>query len=348
VLNWSRRPADFRSPLKGTPQLFIRQAEVSWHETGGIVRGALGRVWTRGTPGLSVIDGAQAGLTTRDGLVEGGVFGGFLPDPLQLGLSTGSWTAGAYAFARFFRGKGADAIWVQPELRAGWAVRHGVGSRFEVAASLHSWFGRNFDLHAMAQAGLGSVSSLDVARLDLGIRGGEVFRFVTGVRWRGMPGGEVLEPGSLLFGARSLHADAQALVELNPSLVIAVSGGYSRDWDSGLQSGRVGPELQLPRLLGRGGLAIGYSEELGWIRGRSAYLQATVVPHWRLRIIGRAVGLNYNSPSDGLAGSELGGTLSVELRIATFLWTRASGLVRARVDGTGASGSVNAQLGVEL
>lgn len=348
VLNWSRRPAIFRSPLKGTPQVFVRRAEVSWHERGGVVRAALGRVWTRGTPGLSVLDGAQAGLTTRDGQLEAGAFGGALPDPLSLGFSAGSWAVGAYAFGRFFRGTGADAIWVQPELRAGWSMRNGIGGRFEVAASLHGWVGRNFDLHLMAQAGLGAVNALDVARVDLGVRASDRFRLLAALRYRGTPGGEVLEVGSLFFGARAVHADGQVLFEVSRGLVLAISGGYARDFDTGLSSGRVGPELQLPTLFGKGGLAFGYSEELGWIRGRSGYAQVTLVPHWRVRLIARGVWLNQQGPSDGLAGHELGATASFEARFAPWLWLRLSGLVRARLDKTGAAAQGSAQLGFEI
>lgn len=348
-LNWSRRPPDFRQPLKGSPQLFVRQLEVSWHEAGGRYRGALGRIWTRHTPGLSVIDGAQGGITSDDGDLEAGAFGGLLPNPYDLGFSNGSWTAGAYAFGRFSRGRGADAIWVQPELRAGWASRNGIGGRFEVGASLHTWFGRNVDAHAMVQAGLGAVNALDLARLDVGIRAADRFQLVATARYRGTPGGELLEPGALVLGVRALHADAQAVVELGPSLVVAAIGGYSRDFDSRLDSGRIGPELRLPGLLfGKGGLAVGYSEELGWIRGRTAWLQATLVPHWRVRLLARAIGHHYDAPSNGLIGSEVGATASLEVRFTTFLWLRLSGLVRARVDGTGAAGQGGAQLGVEL
>ncbi len=348
AVNWAQRPADFRSPLKGSPQLFVRQLEVSWHEPGSIWRAALGRLWTRGTPGLSTLDGAQGGLVTRDGRAEAGVYGGALPEPYNLGLSNGSWAAGAYGFGRFFWGQGADAIWLQPELRAGWSNRTGVGGRLEIAASLHGWVGRNFDLHLMAQGGVGDATALDLARVDLGVRGGERFRLLASMRYRGMPGGELIEPGALMGGARAIHADGQVFLELNPSLVVVVVGGWARDWDTGLESGRVGPELQLPRLFGRGGLAIGYGEELGWIRGRTAYVQATLVPHWRVRIIARATGHNYNSPSDGLSGSEVGGYASVEARFATFLWMRVNGLIRTRVDGTGTSGQAGASLGVEL
>jgi len=348
VVNWAQRPQGFRSPLKGSPQLFVRQLEVSWYEPGGSWRAALGRFWPRGTPGLSVIDGAQGALVTKSGNAEAGVFGGMLPEPYNLGVTNGSWVAGAYGYGRFFWGKGADAVWLQPELRAGWANRTGIGQRFELAASLHGWVGRSFDVHVMAQAGLGETTALDVARLDLGLRAGERFRFVAGVRYRGTPFGELIEPGALVAGARAIHADGQLLLELTPGLIVVLVGSWARDSDSAIASGRVGPELQLPRLFGRGGLSIGYGEELGWIRGRTAYVQATFVPHWRVRLVARAVGHNHNSPSDGLAGSEVGGFASVEARFATFLWLRVSGLVRTRIDGTGTSGQAGAALGLEL
>ncbi len=349
VLNWSRRPVVFRNPLKGTPQLFVRQLEVSWRERGSPVRAALGRIWPRGTPGLSVLDGAQAGLTARDGDLEGGVFGGALPNPYTLGLSNGSWAAGAYALARFSHGHGADAVWLQPELRAGWANRTGVGSRFEVAASVHGWVGRYFDLHLMAQAGFGTVSSLDVARADLGVRAGERFRFIASARYRGMPSGELLEPGALIPGARALHTDGQVLFEVSRAFVIGVWGGWARDFDTALASGRVGPELQFPTLFGRvGGLSVGYLEELGWIRGRSGFVQATFVPHWRVRLLARGVWLNYQGHSEGLGGHELGATASVEARFAPWLWLRLSGLVRTRLDTGSAGAQGTAMLGVEL
>lgn len=350
VVNWSRRPAGFRSPLKGTPQLFVRQVELSWHDPDSIVVASVGRTWTRHTPGLSLLDGAQAGLRTRSGSFEGGAFGGLMPDALALGFSTAAWAAGAYAFARFSRGTGADAVWFQPEVRAGWVVRQGNPGRFEAAAALHGWVGRGFDVHVMAQAGFGAQTALDALRLDLGVRPIERLRLLAAARYRGSPIGEVLELGAASSAPRAVHADAQALLELSPAIVLAASGGFAMDLSTSLWSGRVGPELQLPRLFGRGGLAVGYTEELGWVRGRSAYLQASLVPHWRLRFIARAVWLNQGGEglSPGLSGHELGGFVSAELRAASWLWFRVSGLARGRADGTGGAGTLNAALGVEL
>jgi hypothetical protein len=58
----------------------------------------------------------------------------------------------------------------------------------------------------------------------------------------------------------------------------------------------------LPRLFGSaGGLSVGYQEELGWMRGRSAHVQAVVLPASTLRLLGR-VSWFQEEPVSGAAG----------------------------------------------
>jgi hypothetical protein len=164
----------------------------------------------------------------------------------------------------------------------------------------------------------------------------------------------VLETGARGPGARNIHADASVQYELSPALIAGAFFGLARDFESTLTQARLGPELHLPTLLGtRGGMSLGYAEELGWLPGRSAWLQLSVVPAWRFRVMSR-LGWFMQARAPGLhgpAGHELSLWLSVEVRFTHWMWMRVNALLRGNVDGVNApraGTTVGAQLGVEL
>lgn len=333
VLNWSRRPEGFGNPDTRTTQVFVRQLEVGWREAGGHVEVAAGRIWLKHVPGLGIVDGAQAGLRTSSGSVEGGVFGGLLPNSLSLAPSLSQWTAGAWATARFFNGEGADAFWVEPEVRANWVVLDTVGGRFEVGAALHAWLGRLVDGHALAQLGFANATApgfVDFLRLDLGLHPNDRFQLALGARYRGNPYGTLVELGAPTPGARGINADAAALLTLS-SFTVGLNAMVSTDLDSTLTQTSAGLQLQFPTLLGRlGAVGVGFNEELGWLPGRSAWAQLMLSPHWRVRALLRLSWFMQDATASalGVAGHELGASLSVDVRMAAWLWLRLSALGR--------------------
>jgi hypothetical protein len=335
VLAWTGRNQYFSSPYAAPVQVFVRQLELAWRD-GGRFEAALGRIWVRHAPGLTMLDGAQAGIRSSSGDVEGGAFGGLLPNPLTLAPTLTQWTAGAYLSARFYRGEGADAVWVQPEVRLNYAVRDTLGGRFELGAALHAWAGRGFDAHLQAQAAVLGVTApglLDFARLDIALRPSESLRLAIGARYRGNTAGELLEVGAPSPGARGIHGDVAAFYD-RPSFSLGLGANVARDLESELWQARVGPQLTLPRLFGRaGGLSVGYAEEAGWLPGRSAWLQVSLQPHWRFKALLRPSWFMQTPIGSawGLAGHELSIAVALEVKFTGFLWVRGQMLWRQAI-----------------
>jgi hypothetical protein len=99
--------------------------------------------------------------------------------------------------------------------------------------------------------------------------------------------------------------------------------------------GYVGPEIGLPRVLGRsargeGGLAIGYREEFGWYVGRTVYLQASGSIGTRFRALGR-ISYDEERPSGGTTDEpyrEIGFYAFAEGRILRWLSARLTAVGR--------------------
>ncbi len=372
VINFSRRPSlaggpalyggDFESPVRGSTVLLVRQLEISYHSAELPLVARVGRTWTRHTPGLLMLDGAQAGWRNKDDSFEVGAYGGLLPDPVLLGVSTQRVGVGAFLMARFESGKGTAAKLLQLEARAGYAVRPLTGGKIEIALAAHTWVNRNFDAHLQLELGLlGNASTvapgfLDAARLDFGWRPVDALRIFAGGRYQGQQAIDTLELGVTLPGQRALHADLGVTVELSDALWIGASAGTAIEFSNGLNQTRLGPEVTLPHLFGKAiSLGVGYQEELGWLRGRSAWLQLTVTPVSRLRILARGNWFQEQALRDnlGLSGHEVGAALMVDLAITRWLWVRVATLghsqVAAVAGGGGPTGAtVMGQLGGQL
>jgi hypothetical protein len=117
-----------------------------------------------------------------------------------------------------------------------------------------------------------------------------------------------------------------------PGLSAGLTGLLARDIGSALARQMVGPELAFPRLFGpRGGLSLGYLEELGWLRGRSAYAQTVLQPASSLRLLGRVSWFQERPPpevTDMLSTHEMGLFASAEYAPARWLSLRLSALAR--------------------
>lgn len=355
VLNFSHRPDGVRTAYQQTPVLLVRQLEVGFRRAEVPFSGALGRTWLRYAPGLLVVDGAQASWRSKGGGVETGVYGGLLPDAVSLVPSTGQGAAGAFFMGRLALGEGERQTLLQAEARVGYASKTGLGSRLEAAVAGHLYRGSVLDLHVAAELGVGDAQApgaLDAARLDMGLRPSERFRFVGGARYRGQSSSGVLEVGTVSPGQRALHADGAAVFEVSERLWVGLLGGVATDFSSLLLQARVGPEVTLPGLLGRGSaLSLGYVEELGWLRGRHAYVQLVLTGFGRLRVINRTSWFHQQGAAgaEGLAGHEAGTTLGLDVRFLRWLWLRAGLSGRLQLDDpTKAGGLVSVQLGGQL
>jgi hypothetical protein len=330
VLNFSNQSSTFPSPgapapLR-SPQVLVRQLEVGFRRSDVAFSGALGRVWTRYTPGMLVLDGAQASYRAGDWL-ETGVYGGLLPDAVTLTPVLTQWTAGAFAMARFQAGEGADSTLGQAELRAGYAVKDWLGGRVEVGGAMHLYQGRRFDGHLQFELAYGgpnqALAGIDAVRLDLGWRPVEAVRVYLGGRYRGESPAGVQEMGQVSPGLRAIHGDLGASWEVLPWLWLAAQGGGGTDLDAGVLQFRVGPEVTFPSLFGRfGSLAVGYTEEFGWLRAKYAYVQLYFNLFSRVRLVSRTSW--FLQVTRGLAANEIGESINLDVTIFRWLWLRAS------------------------
>ena len=351
VLNFSARPALTHTIYQQSPVLLVRQLELGFRRADLPFSASLGRTWLRAATGLLVIDGAQAAWRFGEGF-ELGAYGGLLPDAARLTITSSQWAAGAFSRIRFSSGTGAAAIVGQISLRAGWSLRDVLGGRAEVSLAGSLWKGQGVEGHVSLELGYGAAQApggLDAARLDFGWRPSEVVRVSGGLRYRGMPTTGLVELGTVSPGQRAIHSDLGITWQASDAVVVAAQGGFASDFDAGLLQARFGPELSLPHLAGLPlGMALGYMEEVGWLRGRHGYFQVNVAPLGLFRVLTRVTWFHQQGTpgATGLESQELGGSFALEL--TPFRYINARLLVMGRAPLTAdrpALGSVGVQLG---
>ncbi len=332
VLNFSSRPDAPRTVYQQTPILLVRQLELGFRRADLPFSAALGRSWLTTGPSLLVLDGAHA--TYRLGVVELGAFAGLLPDGARLTPSTSQWSAGAFSRVQLVSGEGSAATIVQLSGRAGYALRDTVGSRFEAAVGGGLWAGTTFDANASIEVGYGenqAPAGIDAARVDLGYRPNDKLMLFASGRYRGLPVSGLTEVGLISPGLRALHADAMGSYEVSPGVIVGLRGGVASDFSSSLLQARFGPELSMPRLFGLPlALGVGYTEELGWLRGRTAFVSFGVSAGSVFRVTSRT-SLFHQQPvagAEGLNSAEVGQSLAVE--VAPWRFLRARILIMGR------------------
>ncbi len=149
-----------------------------------------------------------------------------------------------------------------------------------------------------------------------------------GYRHAGLTWPQPFEPPA--FPGRTRAADAFASVDVGRVLRVGATGGLAKDLSSTLDRTWFGPELALPRLLGaRGGLTLGYLEETGWLRGRSAYAQVVARPWDPIRLLARASWSHDRGA--GIDRDELGLFASAAADLTRRLALRLSLLSRAAI-----------------
>jgi hypothetical protein len=376
VMAYSRRPDGFRSnypPPSSPVALLVRQLEVGFRRADVPFQAALGRLWARSTPGLLVLDGAQASYRVGDWL-EVGAYGGLLPDPYALTITPTQWSVGAFASLRLTSGKGADSTVGQLELRAGYATKDRLGSRVEVGLAGHLYQGKNLDAHLSAELAYGGLSQafggIDAVRVDVGWRPVEKLHLLLGARYRGGSPNGVVDLGLVSPGQRALHGDLAATYELTPFMTVAVTGGIAEELNSNLNAlspqVRVGPEVSFPGLFGKGsGVSFGYDEQFGWLRARSGYGQVVFLVAGRVRVLSRTTWFQQTpidpttvvvngvpTPGPLVVGAfvnDLGESVNLDISLFRWLWVRASMSGRTALDpesgGARTSGLASLQVG---
>jgi hypothetical protein len=210
-----------------------------------------------------------------------------------------------------------------------------LGDRVELQTGGSAHAGNWLDLFADVRLGFGgtvhSPGGLDGAHLEA------AFRPLARLSISGaFDYSELLVPQTFTpdaWGGRSRHADANASWDFG-LFRAGVSGGAARDVSSGLERAWVGPELSVPRFITpRVSLSAGFQEDVGWLRGRGAWVQAVARPVDSIRLIGR---LSWNQQSNlGLDQDEFGLYVSASKDLTRHIGLRLSALARTAVNFSG-------------
>jgi hypothetical protein len=315
-------------------RFYVWQAQAGWYTAESYSVDA-GRVLPSAVPGATVMDGAIVGRHEGGDAVS--LFGGLVPEPDTLAPTTSRATGGA-AWA-LDRRLGSGLV-LRNEGRIAWVRSPELGDRAELEATGALHQGSVFDVYAGARLGAGGTTHapgyLDGARVELGVRPVTRLSFTGGFDYGGLvvPDQPVI---ATFYPGRTRHADATAFYDLG-QVRLGIDAGHSVDVISSLERTWVGPEVQLPRVFtDRVGLSAGYLEELGWLHGRSAFLQAVARPSRWLRLLGR---LSFTHEESVLLDqTELGGMLSAVAELTDRVGLRVSALYRGVVDTNEASGA---------
>ncbi len=331
---WLARPTPTFRATEDT-RLYVWQAQLGWQPEGRALGLLAGRILPWNVPGGTVMDGAM--LTWRGEALSGGLFGGVVPEPDTLNPGTQRSTAGGYwAWEKRLR---RDLV-VRQEGRLAWVRSPELGSRVELEAGASAHAGSRLDLYGTARLGAGGTGQapglLDGARVEAGLRPFGALSLTGGFEYGGQAVPLAITPPAL--GSRTRRADGSGFWDLG-LLRVGASGGFSRDQLSGLDRTWFGPEVQVPRFFTpRVALSAGYLEELGWLKGRSAFLQTVARPWDRLRLIGR---LSWNhEQSVAMDQDEVGLYLSATAELTNRLGLRCSALGRMGFGLGGEAGSL--------
>ncbi|HET9554301.1 MAG TPA: hypothetical protein VFP50_15160, partial [Anaeromyxobacteraceae bacterium] len=319
---------------KDETRLEVWQAQLGWAPGDRAVALAAGRLLPWSVPGATVMDGAM--LSWRGDGLEAGVFGGLVPEPDTLDPTTRRATGGGYWIVE--KRLRRDLV-IRQEARLAWVRSPELGDRGELEAGASAHAGSALDLFATARLGAGGTAHapgyLDGARVEAAVRPLPRLAVTAGGEYGGLAVPLAIVPPAL--GTRNRRADASALYDLG-MVRAGLTGGTSRDQLSRLERSWAGPEVQVPRLFTpRLSLSAGYLEEVGWLDGRSAWVQVVARPWERLRLIGR---LSWAHESRlGIAQDEAAAYLSAAAELNRYLGLRLTVTGRMGFDASGDGGA---------
>jgi hypothetical protein len=332
AIRWTSRPSSARFRPNDASQLYVWQAGVSRDlgVDGAVV--SVGRVMPWRIPGATILDGATAGW--RLPWLELGAFGGLVPQPSTLGMASDRATGGGYwawdhAFGKelSLRDEGRVAVVRSPEL----------GTRVEAETRAAARLTRALDLSGSLRLGFGgdakAPGNVDAARLEVSTRPIDHLRVAGWLAYDGLEVPGDAEP--MVYPGHARRAEGSVSWDQGRAYRVTLLGGTAKDLSTGLDRGWAGPVIDLPSLFWRGGLSLGYLEEVGWSDGRSAWLQAIVRPWSRLRLLARVSWSHASAVA--LMQDELGAAVSVAADLTRAISARLSITARGPVSGQGNS-----------
>jgi hypothetical protein len=318
-------------------QVYLWEAAFSSRDTGRPFTLSVGRIWPYHTPGLTVLDGAQAGWRRKDGLAEVGVYGGLIPDAVTLYPTGDHYAAGVYFGYTLARSGAGSALKIlQTDGRLGLRGAPGPGVQLELEWALMASVGRWLDFGVQARGAIGggdwSTPTFEAGRVHLAIHPLPTLRIVAAFRYLDTKVDYDALNASLFDPRRTYDANLTLGWEPRPWLALSViSGADSAGGDTASTRGYVGPEVGLPRLFrGQGGIALGYREEIGWYSGRTVYLQVQGAIGARFRALAR-ISYDEERPSGGTGDEpyrEVGFYAFAEGRILRWLTARLTAVGR--------------------
>ncbi|MBI5069166.1 MAG: hypothetical protein HZB56_13095 [Deltaproteobacteria bacterium] len=306
--------------------VLVREASLSWAEPAATWRFAAGRVLPWYIPGGATFDGVQAGWRpSRE--AELGLFGGAVPDLMTTAPGVDRATGGAYWHAE--RQVGGHNL-LRTDGRVAWVKLPASKSRIEAEASFRAWLLRHLDVAGQVRFGMGDYTSpnkLDAARIDVGWVQPQVWSVYGGFRYDDTRVPDLAAPA--LYAGRTRHASGAFSFDRLGWLQLRATGGHAEDPVSKEKRSWVGPEVWMPRALGRwGGAGAGYSEQIGKSSGRSAWVQADLAPGTRFRMLTRASWFMDERPSPLQADHGVGLMAAATADLTPWLRFRLSAMGR--------------------
>ncbi len=319
-------------------QFYLWEAEAYRRLDEGGTTLAVGRLWPRHAPGLTLLDGMQLGRENEARSAEGGVYGGLIPTADGVVPTFDIWTAGLYGALNQAGTKTSRVRLAREEIRVG--VWHGAstGAVAEAEGLAQTWIGPvtagggGRVRWAVEQGGHAVVEN---AHVDLTVKPSLDSGAGLHARYVGV---SLLEQAPLRaeapMAAGALHAIADAHRDFSSRLALAGSVGVHREDDTGRYQVHGGAELRFPRMFGEGGgLWFGATVEQGWLQGESAYLQYLGNFGERFQMMARLSGdgTRFETPTAIWNLNELGATVSADGALAARLHLRVWAMGRAPI-----------------
>lgn len=279
---WLDRPGSARFLPERDTQLFVFGLSAQYQGDSWVA--SAGRFQPRFAPGVLLLDGVQIGAQTL-GFDEIGVYGGGYPDLVDVERAIRRWTGGLYYTLRV-----GDPTDVSVDHAARVAVLQTRADElyYEAQPQVRLRFNNALEVTGEARFGL-EAATLDGARTALWLPLGRTVQITGNYRYYSARAleNDAISPRALL-PASTQHADAAFQWQPSPWLITRATSWYAFDEQTQRQRLMLGPEIELPSaLIGRGSLAWGYREELGWLDGRTIYMQAVAEPSSVLNVVGR-------------------------------------------------------------
>jgi hypothetical protein len=332
---WSNQPTGATFLPADKARLLVWQAQLNWSPESRPISISAGRVLDWNIPGSTPMDGAV--VSWRRGALTTGLLGGLVPQPDTTSPTTTRATAGGFWS---WNGRVGPSVVIRQEGRLALVRSPELGDRVELQAGGSAHAGAWLDLFADLRLGFGgkvqSPGGVDGARVEAAFRPLARLSISGAFDYSELLVTQTFTPYA--WGGRSRHADANASWDFG-WFRAGVSGGGARDVSSGLDRAWVGPEVSVPRFISpRVSLAAGFQEDVGWLEGRGAWLQAVARPVESVRLIGR---VSWNQQTNlGLDQNEYGLYLSGSKELTRHLGVRLSVLARTSVDFSGGGQSI--------